>query len=251
MLLSVQSIKYFGRSTACYPLPMHSSLMPVFLCTLLAACASSKPNAVDEGKPSEPIDDAVVWHFDSLEQIGGHPVEVQGDPQLIDASVGKAVEFDGEDDALFLPVHPLAGAKAFTWEVYFRPDSGGAAEQRFFHLQTEGVEDRQLFETRLVEDGWYLDAFTDSGESKALMARDKIYPLDRWYHIAQVYDGKTYSSYIDGELQMSADVALLPQGEGRTSVGVRITLVDYCKGAVRLARFTKRALTPAEFLPAL
>ncbi len=206
---------------------------------------------MDEGKPLEPIDDAVVWRFDSLEQIGGNAVEVKGDPQLIDTSVGKAVEFDGEDDALFLPVHPLAGAETFTWEVYFRPDSGGAAEQRFFHLQVEGKEDRMLFETRLVEAGWYLDAFNSSGESKALVVPDKIYPLDRWYHIAQVYDGKTYSSYVDGELQTSADIVLLPQGEGRTSVGVRINLVDYFKGAVRLARFTRHALTPEEFLPPL
>lgn len=222
----------------------------LILCGALAGCGS-QPSAVDEGKPLEPIEDAVVWRFDSLEQVGGHAVEVQGDPQVIDTSIGKAVEFDGEEDALFLPVHPLAGAEAFTWEVYFRPDSGGGAEQRFFHLQVEGKEDRLLFETRLVERGWYLDAFASAGESKALMARDKIYPLDTWYHIAQVYDGKTYSSYVDGELQMSAEVALLPQGAGRTSVGVRINLIDYFKGAVRSARFTRHALTPEEFLPPL
>lgn len=219
--------------------------------TLLAACSAERPTAVDEGKPLEPVEDAAVWRFDSLEQIGGHAVEVQGDPQLIDTSIGKAVEFDGEEDALFLPVHPLAGAETFTWEVYFRPDSGGGAEQRFFHLQVEGKEDRLLFETRLVEGGWYLDAFASAGESKALVVPEKIYPLDTWFHIAQVYDGKTYSAYVDGELQMSADVTLLPQGEGRTSVGVRINLVDYFKGAVRSARFTRHALTPEEFLPPL
>jgi hypothetical protein len=228
---------------------MHLRLL-LILCCALASCGS-QPSAVDEGKPLEPIDDAIVWRFDSLEQIGGHALEVQGDPQLIDTSIGKAVEFDGEEDALFLPEHPLAGAEAFTWEVYFRPDSGGAAEQRFFHLQVEGKEDRLLFETRLVEGAWYLDAFASAGESKALVVPEKTYPLDTWYHIAQVYDGKTYSSYVDGELQMQADIALLPQGEGRTSVGVRINLVDYFKGAVRLARFTRHALTPEEFLPPL
>lgn len=228
---------------------MRSRLLLILGC-VLAGCGS-QPNAVDEGKPLEPVDDAVVWHFDSLDEIAGNAVEVQGDPQLIDTSVGKAVEFDGEDDAVFLPMHPLAGAETFTWEVYFRPDSGGAPEQRFFHLQVDGKEDRMLFETRLVDGGWYLDAFASAGESKPLAVPEKLYPLDRWYHIAQVYDGKTYSSYVDGELQMSADVALLPQGEGRTSVGVRINLVDYFKGAVRLARFTRHALTPEEFLPPL
>lgn len=218
---------------------------------LMAACSAEQPTAVVEGKPTPTIDDTTVWRFESLDEIGGHAVEIQGDPELIDTSVGKAVEFDGEDDALFLPVHPLAGAETFTWEVYFRPDSSGAAEQRFFHLQVEGKEDRLLFETRLVEGGWYLDAFASAGESKPLVVPEKVYPLDVWYHIAQVYDGKTYSAYVDGELQMQADIALLPQGEGRTSVGVRINLVDYFKGAVRLARFTRHALSPEEFLPPL
>ena len=218
-------------------------------CCALAGC-SNQPSAVEEGKPTPPIEDTTVWRVESLDEIGGHPVEIQGDPEVVNTSIGTAVEFDG-DDAVFLPVHPLAGAEAFTWEVYFRPDAGGAPEQRFFHLQVEGKEDRLLFETRLVEGGWYLDAFASGGESKALAVPEKLFPLDTWFHIAQVYDGKTYSAYVDGELQMSADVALTPQGEGRTSVGVRINLVDYFKGAVRLARFTRHALTPEEFLPPL
>ena len=191
---------------------------------------------------------SVTWTFDNLEQIGGHPVEVRGDPRVIETPEGKAIAFDGVDDALFLDVHPLAGAEAFTWEVVFRPDSGGAHEQRFFHLQEEGSTTRLLFETRLVEGGWYLDAFANSGGSKALMAREKLHPLDRWYHIAMLYDGEEYRSYVNGELQTSAPLALEPQGEGRTSVGVRINLVDYFKGAIRWARFTRRALEPAEFL---
>ncbi len=191
-----------------------------------------------------------VWNFDNLERIGGHDVKVSGDPRVIDAPGGKAIEFDGDDDALFLPVHPLAGAGAYTWEVIFRPASGGAHEQRFFHLQQQGAETRMLFELRLVEGGWYLDAFADSGESKALMARDKLHPVDRWYHIAAVYDGEEFRSYVDGELQTSAKVKLQPQGPGRTSVGVRITLVNYFKGAIQKARFTQRALEPKDFLQA-
>lgn len=188
-----------------------------------------------------------VWVFDSLETINGHRVRVEGNPRVIQTPDGPAIAFDG-DDALFLDVHPLAGAETFTWEVVFRPDSGGGAEQRIFHLQENGSETRLLFETRLVEGGWYLDAFANSGGSKALMVREKVYPLDRWYHIAQVYDGKEYRSYVNGELQTAAPLQLEPQGEGRTSAGVRINRVDYFSGAFRKARFTKRALDVREFL---
>src|SRR5690606_12625525 len=89
-----------------------------------------------------------TWIFDNLQRIGGHAVKVEGDPQVIDTPLGKAIQFDGDGDALFLDVHPLAGAKTFTWELIFRPDSDGGKEQRIFHLQQDGDATRFLFETR-------------------------------------------------------------------------------------------------------
>ena len=109
-----------------------------------------------------------------------------GHPRVIDTPIGKAVEFNGVDDALVVDVHPLAGAETFTWEAVFRPD-GGQAEQRWFHLQESGS---------------------------------------------------------DG----AADIHFAGQGPGRASIGVRMNLVNYFKGAIRLARFTRRAVQPSEFL---
>jgi hypothetical protein len=199
--------------------------------------------------------DSETWVFDSVENIGGRPAKVSGNPRVIDAPGGKAIEFDGVDDAIFIDVHPLAGAATFTWEVIFRPDPGGSAEQRFFHLQErdsasgEDTQNRLLFETRLVGDNWYLDSFAHSGNaSKALMRRDRLHPLGVWYHVAMVYDGKSFRNYVNGEPEGGADLLLQPQGRGRTSVGVRINLRDYFKGAVHKARFTRRALSPAEFM---
>jgi hypothetical protein len=195
-----------------------------------------------------------VWTFDRLDRLGGHPTKILGNPRIIDTSAGKAIEFDGVDDAIFVNVHPLAGAEAFTWEVIFRPDSGGAREQRFFHMQEkdpktgQNTETRLLFETRLVDGKWFLDSFAHSGESKALMNRQKLHALDRWYHVAMVYDGKQFRNYVNGELENSADLKLAPQGNGHTSAGVRINLIDYFKGAIRLSRMTRHALSPEEFL---
>jgi hypothetical protein len=66
--------------------------------------------------------------------------------------------------------------------------------------------------------------------------------------VAAVYDGTEFRSYVDGTLDGAAQIQLAPQGQGRSSVGVRINKVYYFKGAVRLARFTRRALAPSEFL---
>ena len=46
--------------------------------------------------------DGVMWTFDRLENIGGHKTTILGQPKVIDSPVGKAVEFDGVDDAIFL-----------------------------------------------------------------------------------------------------------------------------------------------------
>ncbi len=195
-------------------------------------------------------DDSITWTFDNLAKIGGHAVTVLGAPKVIATPQGKAIQFNGVNDALFLEVHPLAGAEKFTWEVIFRPDSDGPPAQRFFHMQEDGSQNRYLFETRIINKQWALDSFAaSSAGSRALMDTEKLHPADRWYHIAAVYDGENYRNYVNGKLQVASVVKLSPQGPGRTSVGVRINKVDYFKGAVRLSRMTRRALTPAEFLP--
>ena len=195
-----------------------------------------------------------VWTFDRLDKIGGHPVTVAGHPRLIDTPRGKAVEFNGVDDALFLDVHPLAGAETYTWEAIFRPD-GGNVEQRWFHLEEnpatgDNSDNRMLFEIRVVDGRWCLDAFNRSSTGeKALLNRQHLHELGRWHHVAAVYDGEEFRSYVDGQLDGSFRIKLAPQAAGRTAVGVRMNKLYYFKGAVRLARFTRRALQPSEFLP--
>lgn len=192
----------------------------------------------------------VTWRLDNLEEIGGHPVTVLGEPTLIDTPAGKAIVFDGINDAIFLDVHPLQGMATFTAEVIFRPDAGGAAEQRFFHMQEDDSESRVMFETRLVEgDLWFLDTFIKSGEqSVVLYAEEDTHHTDRWQHAAIVVDGETMRHYVNGQLEMEEPLQYAPQAAGRTSLGVRINEVHWFKGAIRTARFTPHVLGPAEFL---
>jgi hypothetical protein len=217
--------------------------------------------ALQLGSRSDPImsqpTEGVMWTFDRLENIGGHRTTVLGQPKVINSPIGKAVEFDGVDDALFIDNHPLAGARTFTWEAIFRPD-GGEREQRWFHLSEQipqtgaDTENRMLFEIRVVDARWFLDSYIQSGtENKALMNRQALHQLGAWYHVASVYDGQEFRNYVDGVQEGSAQLNLAPHGPGHASVGVRINKVFYFKGAVHLARFTRRALTPSEFLPPL
>jgi hypothetical protein len=196
-----------------------------------------------------------IWRFDQIESVGGHPATAVGHPHLIDSPYGKAVEFNGIDDALFIPVHPLANASAFTWEIIFRPDADGAEAQRFFHLQEvdpatgQDTDSRMLFEIRIVNGQWCLDSFaTSNGQGKTLLNCQLLHPLGKWYRATAVYDGKTFSNYVDHELEGSGELQLAPQGPGRTSLGTRINKTFFFKGAVFMARMTPRALTPDQFL---
>jgi len=146
---------------------------------------------------------AEIWTFDRTDSIGGHPTTILGHPHVIDTPAGKAVEFNGVDDALYVNVHPLTGAETFTWEAIFRPD-GGAPEQRWFHLAEQDPKTgsdtgtRMLFEIRVIDGQWCLDAFSQSGKvGKALLNRERLHPLGHWYHVAAVYDGHEFRNYVN------------------------------------------------------
>jgi hypothetical protein len=219
---------------------------------LLGAAAGLAAGPAFANAKSSPI----VWTFDRLDNIGGEVTHVEGAPSVIDTPLGKAVLFDGVDDALFIDRHPLAGAATFTFEALIRPDGGDFA-QRWFHLASDEpvpalatpANTRFLFELRVVGDQWYLDAFVNGpGYKQTLVFPDKLYPIGRWHHVAQTYDGQTYRAYVNGQLQGEAKIAFTPQGAGRASVGVRMNRMNYFKGAIRQARFTSHALSPEAFL---
>lgn len=195
-----------------------------------------------------------VWKFNNLRKVGGHPVRAEGAPQLL-KSPSPAVLFDGQDDVLFIDDHPLAGAANFTTELVFRPD-GGAFEQRLLHMESDESppaapgkgSTRMLVEIRIVENSWYLDAFMiGAGYRVTMMAPDKLFPTGRWYHAAATYDGQTFRSFVNGELQMEMATPFKPQTSGRTSVGARMNGVSHFKGAIHQARFTHEALPAKAF----
>ena len=243
---------YLYRLLEVSPMRKSSFLIPAIILSI----SLFMPNAArTQTTPPAAQPQTTIWLFDQLNSIGGHPTTLLGHPHLIRSPYGKAVEFNGIDDALFVPAHPLAAASAFTWEVIFRPDADGPEAQRFFHLQEvdpatgQDTPNRMLFEIRIVNGQWCLDSFAvTNGQSRTLLNCKLLHPLGKWYRVTAVYDGKTFSNYVDNELEGSGPLQLAPQAQGRSSIGTRINKTFYFKGAVLLARFTPRALPPNQFL---
>jgi hypothetical protein len=228
---------------------MQAPILPAIALALWALATSLLLGQPEGAKTAE------VWMFNQTAAMGGHATKVLGHPQVVKTPYGHAVQFDGVADALFVDVHPLAGAETWTWEVIFRPDADGAAAQRFFHLSVldpatgKDVDDRLLFEIRIVNGQWCLDSFAMAdGQSKTLLNCEKLHALGKWYRVTAVYDGTTLSNYVNDELQGEEKVHLVPQQPGHSSVGVRINLKDHFKGAIYEARFTRHALRENDFL---
>ncbi|HTW62912.1 MAG TPA: LamG-like jellyroll fold domain-containing protein [Terracidiphilus sp.] len=224
-------------------------LLPALFFVAMALPAQVHPRA------SSPVPQQQMWRFDRLDSIGGYTTHIVGHPQLIETPAGKAIQFNGVDDGIFVEDHPLAWASTYTWEVIFRPDADGAEAQRFFHLQEQDPKtgkdtgNRMLFEIRIVNGQWCLDSFASSGDSTRTLLNCKLlHPLGRWYRVTAVYDGNMLRNYVDDELEGEGPLDLKPQMPGHSSIGVRINKVYWFKGAVLLARMTPRVLKPEELL---
>jgi hypothetical protein len=206
--------------------------------------------------PSLHAQNQTVWQLNKPAAIKALKPSVEGHP----AFTPEGVHFNGKDDALFFPVHPLAGAQTWTWEMSFRPDPDGPAEQRVFHLQPVDAagkdipEMRQLFEIRIHGDQWCLDSHARvSAVAPGLItlldcSPANLHPFGAFHTATATYDGATLRSYVDGVLQGEGPVQLTPQLPGHTSLGVRINHTYYFKGTVYEARFARHVVPVKDFL---
>jgi hypothetical protein len=192
---------------------------------------------------------SVMWRLDNLDRIGGHPVRTLGAPRVVQTELGRAVEFNGKSDGLVIDANPIVGLRAFTIEVLFQPDAGGPEEQRFLHIEEAGdTGSRALIELRMLPGGssWALDTFLrNRANGLTLLDRSKGHPAAQWHTAALVYDGRVMQHYVNGERELSGEIEFPIQQDGRTSLGVRQTLVSWFKGRIHSVRISAAALAPA------
>jgi len=198
-----------------------------------------------------PAAEQAVWDINNITSIAGSKTTVIGSPSVIETDKGKAVYFDGIDDALVVDALPLADANSFTLEVIIRVDPNGyEPEQKFLHVQENGTQNRIiLLVGKTKKDRWYFDSFvkTDKG-TQNLWDSSKTHPTGRWYNVAIVCTGKRLGQYVNGALELSGKLDMAPYGKGKVSIGSKLNQKSFFKGAIRKIRFTPRALQPPEFL---
>jgi hypothetical protein len=193
---------------------------------------------------------AKSWESKLADLKAGNGVSFSGDPKIVDTSYGRAMVFDGEDDAVFLEINPLKDLTSYTIEALFRPDLNGPEEQRFVHIG-ESDSDRLLLETRVTKDNkWYLDTFVLSGENKkALLDPALLHPIGPWYHVVlTVGEDGEMTNYVNGKMELKgkADSHLIRSGQ--MSIGVRQNKISWYKGAIYMIRISPKVLSPEDFM---
>jgi len=204
--------------------------------------------------PSESLSGSLVWNIDSLNQIGGAPTEMLGNPHVVKTRYGTAVRFDGDGDRLLVNANPLGDATEFTIEIIFNPADAypNNLEPRFFHIESPDNSNRRVtIELRLNDKKqWYLDAYIKSEKSQiTLIDPAKVHPIDEWAHAAITYKNREFVSYVNGKKELVGQVDYLPiANNAKTSIGARMNQVHWFNGDILQARISHRILSPAEFL---
>ncbi len=221
----------------------YSSVILIFATFFLLACST----------PSKPVRDSVVWDINSLVKIGGASVEVLGNPQVVNATQGAAVRFDGDGDRLLVDANPLGDSTEFTIEIIFNSADAypNNLEPRFFHIESPDNPNRRItLELRLNDKKqWYFDAYIKSEKSQlTLIDPTKVHPIGEWAHAAITYKDREFISYINGKKELVGQVDYLPIGaNAKTSIGARMNQIHWFNGDIAKVKISKKALAPSEF----
>lgn len=197
------------------------------------------------------------WDICSLTGIGGYKVTKYGEPVVVISEKGKTVLFDGINDALVVDKNPFGDAKEFTFEVLFKPKSGEpniTSEPRFicFWDPADASGPRMTIEIRVTADSlWYFDGFLKTDNDDLTLIDDsKTHPANEWAHAAVTYKDKVFTTYVNGQQELSGTVEYLTKvfnSSGKTSVGARYNLARWFNGEIKAVKVTHAALTPENF----
>lgn len=227
----------------------------VILLSWLTGCSLSTASApIDKSVSTEKRPDVQLWVLDSLQEVAGLPLAMLGDPALVVTPFGRGIAFDGKGDRILLNTNPLAEAEEFTIEVIIKPYDAFPDnwEPRFLHLESPDDPNRRItIELRLnANKQWYLDAYIKSELSQfTLIDTALVHPVDEWAHVAITYKNQQFTSYVNGQQELTAAVDYLPiAANAQVSIGARINEVHWFNGVIQAVRFTPKVLATSNFL---
>lgn len=189
-----------------------------------------------------------------------HRGTVHGDPTVVDGVVGRALSFDGRDDAVVVEMtDDLRVTGSFTVELWIRvppnpPENrrpigmhtykGDVSAERFVRLQSDGSRQRLNFHVRHSSGvgrpgrGVRNDPYYHIPNSRA-DNRPAITP-NEWHHVALWYDGtrQRIGFHFDGVEATSYDAPHEPRvDDTHLTIGASAAVAERSRGAPAKAHF--------------
>jgi len=166
----------------------------------------------------KPVTDGLVsyWSFDAnavtpktaKDVWGSNHGSIEGEPQLVDGKVGKALEFNGVDDYIEVPHDAsLDITGGITVEAWVRGADAVGYKATFRTILAKDVHQSQPY-------GFYWDnvngelefVINDAG-SRLTVPFDYAGKVGEWVHVAATYDEKEIKIYADGDMLQSKDIS--------------------------------------------
>ena len=204
--------------------------------------------AVEEGLVS-------YWSFepdtidgDTIKDLfGENHGTIYGGPQLVEGIVGKAMLFDGVDDAVGIPNNAtISLSEAFTYEAWANPTVNNGCEG----VITKGTWNGDSALATGGEEKWKISIGGVGGSSVGTWG---TFPSGAWYHLVMAVDGRgpdKFRLYVDGKLVGSLDssghIHDLTNVIEDMFIGFTQRNVAFFTGPIDEARVYNRALTPEE-----
>jgi hypothetical protein len=163
--------------------------------------------------------------------------------------VGKALDFDGSDDYVELPV--LEGGTpytAFTIEAWVNLDTVSKSEQDIVSMTRDNGE----FGLAAYTDGLSCGAnLSSTGGIGATV--EHVLVTNQWFHLACSWDGSNFKIYVDGDLKATLSASgTIVQNHHHNSIGLRrvnwgnVTQVAGVDGRIDEVKIWKRAIDCSE-----
>lgn len=230
--------------------------------------ASDRGNSADTPAPVASPDPAALtrqdsngllgyWNFDESDGLvakdasgNGHDGALKNSPERVKGVIGKAVRFDGHDDHIDLGNPPeLDFTGPITMAAWIRPEGlGGKANDIMSilaHGPTLAPRKADVF-LRLKLHKYEAGSWTGPENTVSFEAPEE--DLERWVHIAGVYDGQAWRLYRNG-VQVAAEsrpAGAVPVDHPWTIGAGQGGKTRFFKGAIDEVRVYNRALTAEE-----
>jgi len=175
----------------------------------------------------------------------GNDGVLKGNEKWIDGKFGKAMEFDGATyvEVADKPNSGFDGVPGLTIELWVKinehHDNGIVVK-----LTTAGVAWPCSYNLETWSDKLaYFDINSDIGKYAT-----SDYPLDQWFHLAGVFNGKEDQIYVNGELKNSnpRSEKIVPDGDLPVYIGCVMPGQYFFKGALDDLAIYSKALTQQE-----